>query len=204
MVTTDADRRAEDRARAIAGAAVDVLVEARVGVGGRDVHALARRRHAAGDAPADRHADLAHLQALRDLRPQLAALLVHHEQRRAVGVEQPRGLVHDDLQQAGEVELAAERLDGLQQLRHLARIGVGDEGRGRRRRSPRRRSSTTRTPSTPASSRAKRANSSGASRSTTNRTCAIDPPRMTGRRQYTKRAHPGGQGFGVATSTGRR
>ena len=87
--------------------------------------ALAGGRHAARDALADGHADLPHLESLGDLRPQLLPLLVHHEQRRAVGVQQARGLVHDDLQQPREVELAAERLDGIEQLGHLARIGGG-------------------------------------------------------------------------------
>src|SRR2546427_393945 len=73
--------RAQDRARAIAGAAVHVGIEARVGVRVGDVDALAAGRHAAGDALADGHADLARLETLRDLGPQLVPLLVHHEER---------------------------------------------------------------------------------------------------------------------------
>src|SRR4030095_11578588 len=124
------DRCAEDRARPVAGPPVDLLAEARVGVGVGDVDRLAGGGDSTRDTLADWHADLADLEPLRDLRPQLTLRLVHDKQRRAVRLHEAGGLVHDDLQQPRQVQLAAEHLDGFQLLSHLARIGGGQRRGG--------------------------------------------------------------------------
>ena len=116
-----AHRHAEDAARAIAGLLVDVLIEARVLVRVGDVDA-----DRAGDAASHREADLAHAHSLRDLAPQLAALLVDEEERAAVGLHHAGGGADDQEQQAVEIALGDEGLgdfeDAAQLFHPLAKL----------------------------------------------------------------------------------
>jgi hypothetical protein len=87
-----ADRHAEDVARAVAGAPVHLLVEARVGIGVGDDFRLAAGEHRTGDAEVAGEADFADGVALHHAREQFVGFGIMQEQRTAVGVQR---LGHD-------------------------------------------------------------------------------------------------------------
>ncbi len=82
-----ADRNAEDVARVVAGVAVDVLIEARVGIGIGDDLGLAAGEDRAGDTEVAGEADFADRIALDYPREQLIGLGIVQKQRTAVGVQ---------------------------------------------------------------------------------------------------------------------
>jgi hypothetical protein len=110
---------AEDAARLVAGLLVHRLVEARVLVRVGNVHRGVGLRHRAGDAAAHGEADLLGADALRDLAPQLAALVVDEEERAAVGLHHPGGGADDQLQQTIEVALGDQRLRNIEDSSEL-------------------------------------------------------------------------------------
>jgi hypothetical protein len=110
-----ADRHAEDRAGAEPRALIELGVEQRVAVRIGDVEGLARRRHAPCDAGADGEADLAPLEALGHLAPQLPLRAVEQEQRAALGGHDLARLLEDDLDQVGELQRAGERVRHVEQ-----------------------------------------------------------------------------------------
>jgi hypothetical protein len=114
------DGHAEDGAGEITCFLVEGRIEAQVGVGVGNVDGLARGEHRAGDAEVVGQADLHRLQALADFRPQFAGLFVVEEQRRALGIEQPRRLAHDLLQQRAQLDVGSDLGNDIDELHFLA------------------------------------------------------------------------------------
>src|SRR5262249_37447140 len=81
---------------------------------------LSRLPHPAGDAVAYPQPNLPDLAALRDLRPQLLAVVGEQVQRRAVGAEQLGDLFHDQREQPVEVQRGPQRRADLLDYRNLA------------------------------------------------------------------------------------
>ena len=109
------DGSAEDRAGAEAGEAVELGMEARVGVGVGDVGGVAGRDHVAGDALSERKADFAQAAALQHLRPDLAAAPVDEVERGAFGGQELRHVAHHHVEQGIDFHRAADRQSDLQQ-----------------------------------------------------------------------------------------
>jgi hypothetical protein len=96
LVMLVADRHAEDVAGAVAGAPVDVLVEACIEIGVGNDFGLAAGEHRAGDAQMAGEADFADDVTLHDARKQFVCFGVEKKQRTAVGVQR----FGDDFHQA--------------------------------------------------------------------------------------------------------
>ena len=130
---------AEDGLGLVAGLLVDVLVEARILVRVGNVDRRVGGGHRPGDAAVHGDADLLHAaQPLRHLGPQLAALAVDEEQGAAVGFDDARAGVDDQLEQPvevplgdegfGDLENPAELLDALLQPVHGAEHSIRSVG----------------------------------------------------------------------------
>ena len=108
-----AHRHAEDGVGPVSGGPVDGAVEPFVGVRVGDVDRLSGLGDAAGDAAADRNADLLG-RAVGDPRPKLAELAIDQEERAAICLRHLRRLVEDERQQRVQVALGHHRLGDVE------------------------------------------------------------------------------------------
>ncbi len=126
-----ADRNAEDVARAVAGAPVHLLVEARIGVGVGDDFRLAAGEHRAGDAEPAGEADLADDVALHDAREQFIGFGIVQEQRTAVGVQRLGHHLHQARKQYVEGKAVGNAVGNVGQRRGAAQhLGNAEEQLG--------------------------------------------------------------------------
>jgi hypothetical protein len=126
-----ADRYAEDVARAIAGAAVHLLVEAWVGIGVGDDFRLAAGEHRTGDAEVAGEADLADGVALHHARKQFVGFRVMQEQRTAVGIEGLGHHCHQARKQHVERQAVGNAVGDVGQCRGAAQhLGNAEEQLG--------------------------------------------------------------------------
>ena len=126
-----AQRHAQDIAGAVAGAAVDLRVEARVLVGVGDDLGGAGAEHRAGDAGIGRDADLGHAVAAQHARKQLAGVAVVQKQGRPLGVQRFQDQVDQPRQLAVEREFLGDRVGHLGQ--HPQPADFVEQRLGRRR-----------------------------------------------------------------------
>ncbi len=117
-------------ARAVAGLAIDVAVEAHIGVGVGDVDGLPAGGGGAGDAPVGREADGL---ALVRVLVQLVAGRVVEKERRPLRLEGLLKGAEDELQQVVQVQGAGQGARDLQQGLHVLDLLLG-AGEGLRRR----------------------------------------------------------------------
>ena len=103
-------RHAQDRARAIAGLAVDFRIETRIGIGIGNIDCRARSEHFTGDTEVGGNADLAFGKTFRDPRPQFFAGMVVQKQGTALGIEQIGSNADDLAQQLVDIEFCRHRL----------------------------------------------------------------------------------------------
>jgi len=103
---------------------VRLLVEAGIGVGVLDVDRLARLGDVSRDPHADLDADLADLQPLGDLGPELVPFPVHEEQGAPVGLHDFGDLGQDQLEEAVQVALRGHSLAHLEERGELLHAGL--------------------------------------------------------------------------------
>ena len=103
------DGQGQDRTSPVPRLLVESLVETGIVIRVRNVGALSRLRHVAGDPDPNREADLFDLQPLGDLAPQLVRLAVVEEEATTVRFHDLRGLLDNREQELIQLHLLCHR-----------------------------------------------------------------------------------------------